>query len=94
MIIRNQKIEPVSSAIADVMCWFAGFRAANPDATLPPGLNDLREFNCDLKDELNKSRAEAAKSLRRADAELERCGISIDDTIRDHVRDAIQELTL
>lgn len=40
----------MSSALADVLCWFRGFQSAKPKAQLPPGIDDLRSLNLKLKD--------------------------------------------
>lgn len=45
----------VSNALADVLCWFAGFKAGQPDAQLPPGLEELRSLNIKLKDTWEES---------------------------------------
>ena len=43
-----------SDALADVLCWFLGFKAANPDTTLIPGLDRLRSLKKDLHDHIEK----------------------------------------
>lgn len=46
-----KECQKISDALADVLCWFAGFKAASKEyAELPPGLNTLRNFNATLKD--------------------------------------------
>jgi hypothetical protein len=41
----------ISDALADALCWFAGFKAAaKEDVDLPPGIDKLRAFNNQLKD--------------------------------------------
>ena len=92
MMFSERETERASSAIADVMCWFAGFRAGNADATLPPGLDDLRELNCRLKDLLSSYKRSWVTSLKAADKAMERHGFAPGDDGRDQVRDVLQEL--
>lgn len=49
MTLGGAEAREVSDAIADVLCWFNGFAAARPEATLPPGLPTLRDLNIKLK---------------------------------------------
>ena len=40
----------LSHALADVLCWFSGFAAGNPDYSNPCDLDALRQFNIKTKD--------------------------------------------
>ena len=52
-ILTCEDCRRTSDSLADVLCWFAGFEAAHAGAdrnlSLPPGLDDLRTFNINLK---------------------------------------------
>jgi hypothetical protein len=54
MSTRLQQLTPArareyADALADVLCWFHGFRAGNSDATMPPAWRTLSEIAIDLK---------------------------------------------
>lgn len=50
--LAQRDAEKLSHALADVLCWYAGFSAGNPDYSNPCDLNTLREFNIKLKDKM------------------------------------------
>lgn len=49
LAITPEQAQDYSDALADVLCWFRGFRAANRKAGMPPGLSRLVDLNIDLK---------------------------------------------
>lgn len=49
ILFTPEDARKTSDAVADVLCWFAGFSAAKPDAILPPGIDNLRDLNIALK---------------------------------------------
>lgn len=47
--ISSDDAELFSDALADVICWFYGFRAGNSEAQLPPKWGRLIDLNAKLK---------------------------------------------
>lgn len=54
------ELDEAIAALADVLCWHAGFRAANPGDGIepPPGIPDIRR----LKTRLQEAREKATKN--------------------------------
>ena len=79
----------ITDALADVLCWFRGYRAGNPDALIPDSLDVLRNLNLTIQDQANEIRDAAYRSLRVADAALGRRGVPPGEGERDFIRDAL-----
>ena len=47
--LTRSKAEAYGAALADALCWFQGFQAANREAPVPDTLDTLRELNLLLK---------------------------------------------
>ena len=60
---------------------------------MPPGWRDLRQLNEMLKEHANQAEKAAHNQLRGADDEMARRGATLDDGVRDRIRDAFVELT-
>jgi hypothetical protein len=50
--LSEAQANDLSSALADTLCWFAGFQAARPDEALIVERGPLRELNIRIKDQL------------------------------------------
>ena len=83
----------ITDALADVLCWFRGYRAGNPDALIPDSLDDLRDLNLTIQDQANEVRDAAYWLLRAADEKMSERGISSDDGERGFIRNAMFRLT-
>ena len=83
----------ITDALADVLCWFRGYRAGNPDALIPDSLDVLRDLNLTIQDQANEVRDAAYWLLRAADEKLRTRGISPDEEERGSIRNAMFRLT-
>lgn len=50
--MSERTVKSVSYALADVLCWFSGFAAGNPDYSNPCDLDALRNFKIRLRDNI------------------------------------------
>ena len=82
----------VSDALADALCWFQGFRAANPEAALPGSLDTLRDLNIVLKDHAYRQRDIALAQIANAEGVLREQGKGTEDEPRDLIRVAYSTL--
>ena len=52
--LEREDVERFSYAIADVLCWLSGFRAASRgEVDMPPNWDALRDLNIKLKRHLD-----------------------------------------
>ncbi len=63
--ITRAEAEAYSGALADVLCWFQGFVAADRDAPVPRSLDTLRELNITMKAVVRESDERATRHLDR-----------------------------
>ena len=83
----------ITDALADVLCWFRGYRAGNPDALIPDSLDVLRDLNLTIQDQANEVRDAAYQSLRSAHAGLSRRGVAPGEEERGAICSAMLKLT-